>query len=167
MLDLCWLIMHLLSEQILLLPVLAIPMPTAFVIQEHLTLTSALISLLGEGEKWMNQSCLCMVNVWARSIKAREKLLSFAQAGHRAADRGQRFFVSWEQRKGKIPTTATPRNAAFLFSTLYPGPLGKWWCARVLGQQITWLLSTAGCEKLRLNLKYREADVQKALYSNE
>jgi len=55
-------------------------MPTSFVIQEHLTLASAL-SLLGEGEERKNQSCLRTVNVQAWSTKTREKLLSFAQAG--------------------------------------------------------------------------------------
>lgn len=72
----------------------------------------------------MNQSCLSMVNVQAWSTKTQEKLLSFAQAGHPAVDRGQRFFVSWEQREGKIPTAAIPRNAAFLLQHSLSRPIG-------------------------------------------
>lgn len=43
------------------------------------------------------------------------------------------------------------------FTTLCPDPLDKWWCASVLGQQITLLLSAAECEKSGLKLKYRGA----------
>lgn len=99
-------------------------MPTAFVIQEHLTPTSALTSLLGEGEEQMNQSHLWMLNVQAWSTKTREKFQSFAQAGHPAGGQKSGFFVSWEQRDGKILTTATPRNAAFLLYHPLSRPFG-------------------------------------------
>ena len=72
-------------------------------------------------------------------------------------DRGRGFFVSWEQREGKILTTATLRNAAFLLH-----PSGKWcvWAANHI--------AFVNCRMWEIRIKSwnteEPLDVQKALF---
>lgn len=99
-----------------------------------------------------------MVNVQAGSTRTREKLLSFPlpRLASLQGDGGQGFILSWEQRSWEI-SQLHPEMLLSSFPTLRPDPLGKWWCALVLGQHITMLLSTAEYEKLGLKTEDRGA----------
>lgn len=66
------------------LPASAISMPTAFVTQEHLMLTSALISSRGKEEERMHLSPPWMASVQAQSTDTRANWLSFDWVGHPA-----------------------------------------------------------------------------------
>lgn len=105
------------------LPASAISMPTAFVIQEHLTLTSALISLPGKEEERMHLSPPWMASVQAQSTETRENWLSFAWVGHPAGAQA-RHFPSLERWEGRMLSTATSRNADVLLLQPLSRPFG-------------------------------------------
>ena len=85
-------------------------MPTAFVIQEQLTLSGALISFLGKGEERMHPSPSQMANAWTQSTKPREVAMGWPPC--MAESPG--IFPLGRRREGKMLTTATPSNVGFL-----------------------------------------------------
>lgn len=88
-------------------------MPTVFVIQEQLTLSSALISFLGKGEERMHPSPSQVANAWTQSTKP-EEVAILCLGGPSSMAQSPGIFPLGRRREGKMLTTATPRNVDFL-----------------------------------------------------
>lgn len=94
------------------LPASAILMPTVFVIQEHLTLSSALISFLGKGEERMHPSPSQMANAWTQSTGP-EEVAILCLGGPSSMAWSPGIFSFWEEKGGKNANHSYTQKCGF------------------------------------------------------